>query len=73
MDPCFASSPNSAYDVMFDTPSFGHGRAGMVLAFPDAHSQFAKYEILNNTFLNGNQKIYNLDWTAGGLTGADLL
>jgi prepilin-type N-terminal cleavage/methylation domain-containing protein len=72
MDPCFASSPNSAYDVMFDTPTFGHGRAGMVLAFPDAHSQFAKYEILNNTFMNGNQKIYNLDWTAGGLTGADL-
>jgi prepilin-type N-terminal cleavage/methylation domain-containing protein len=72
IDPCFASSPNFAYDVVGNTPSAGHGRKGMVLLFTDAHSQFAKYEILNNTFLNGNQKVYNLDWTAGGLSGADL-
>ncbi len=70
--PCFASSPNFAYDVSNDTPSAGHGRKGMLLLFVDAHSQFAPYPTLNPTFVTAGQKIYNLDWTAGGLTGADL-
>jgi len=69
---CFASSPNSAYDVLNDTPTAGHGRKGMLLLFVDAHSQFAPYLALNSTFVTAGQKIYNLDWTAGGLTGADL-
>ena len=70
--PCFASSPNFAYDVVNNTPSAGHGRKGMLLLFVDGHSQFAAYSALNPTFVSGGQNIYNLDWTAGGLTGADL-
>jgi prepilin-type N-terminal cleavage/methylation domain-containing protein len=70
--PCFASSPNFAYDVVNNTPSAGHGRKGMLLLFVDSHSQFARYSALNPTFVNGGQNVYNLDWTAGGLTGADL-
>ena len=50
----------------------GHGIKGMSLLFVDGHSQFALYQQLSNTFGSGTQKIYNLDWTAGGLSGADL-
>ena len=70
--PCFASSPNSVYDVANSTPTGGHGRKGMMLLFVDGHSQLAPYAALNPTFVTGGQNIYNLDWTAGGLTGADL-
>ena len=70
--PCFASIPNAAYDVVNNTPTGGHGTKGMVLLFVDTHSQFAPYRTLNPTFVNAGQNIYNLDWTAGGLTGADL-
>jgi prepilin-type N-terminal cleavage/methylation domain-containing protein len=70
--PCFASAPGIAYDVVYGTTSGGHGPMGMSLLFEDGHSQFPKYLDLNYTFLTGGQKIYNLDWTAGGLTGADL-
>ena len=72
ISPCFASTPKMVYDVTLDTPSGGHGTKGMSLLFVDGHSQFARYSELNNTFLNGSQKIYNLDWTSGGLSGADL-
>jgi len=72
LSPCFASSPNYAFDVTDGTPSGGHGRKGMVLLFVEGHSQFAKYRELNPTFVTAGEKIYNLDWTAGGLTGADL-
>ena len=72
VSPCFASSPNSVYDVTGNTPSGGHGFKGMALLFVDGHSQFALYQHLNNTFMNGSQKVYNLDWTAGGLSGVDL-
>jgi prepilin-type N-terminal cleavage/methylation domain-containing protein len=72
LSPCFASTLNSAYDIYQDTPTGGHGTKGMSLLFADGHSQFALYVNLNNTFVNGTQKIYNLDWTAGGLSGADL-
>ena len=72
ISPCFASTPNMVYDVTLDTPSGGHGTKGMSLLFVDGHSQFARYSELNNTFVNGGQKIYNLDWTSGGLSGADL-
>ena len=44
----------------------------MVLLFVEGHSQFAKYLELNPTSVTAGEKIYNLDWTAGGLTGADL-
>jgi len=70
--PCFASSPNYAFDIEMDSPSGGHGRKGMVLLFVDGHSQFANYRQLNATFTNANHPIYNLDWTAGGLGGVDL-
>ena len=72
LSPCFASAPNAAYDVLNDSPTGGHGRDGMLLLFVDAHSQFAPYRVLNPTFTNAGQKVYNLDWTAGGLIGADL-
>jgi prepilin-type N-terminal cleavage/methylation domain-containing protein len=71
--PCFASTPNMVYDVTLDTPTGGHGTKGMALLFVDGHAQFALYRNLNNPFVNGSQKIYNLDWTVGGLSGADLL
>ena len=58
--------------VVNNTPSAGHGRKGMLLLFVDGHSQFAAYSALNPTFVSAGQNIYNLDWTAGGLTGADL-
>ena len=69
---CFASNPNTVFDVANNSPAGGHGRKGMSLLFSDAHSQFAPYTSLNPTFIVAGQKIYNLDWTAGGLTGADL-
>ena len=72
ISPCFASAPNSAFDILEGTTTGGHGTKGMSLLFVDGHSQFALYRNLNHTFLNGSQKIYNLDWTAGGLAGADL-
>ena len=72
ISPCFASNPNFAFDVANNSPSGGHGTRGMALLFVDGHSQFANYNRLNPTFTNGNQKIYNLDWTDGGLSGMDL-
>ena len=69
ISPCFASTPNSAFDIYLDTPTGGHGRKGMMLLFVEGHSQFAKYRQLNAT---GNTPTYNFDWTVGGLTGADL-
>jgi prepilin-type N-terminal cleavage/methylation domain-containing protein len=72
MVPCFASSPKSAYDIVQNTPTGGHGPLGMALLFVDGHARFAKYAQLVPTFTSGNQKIYNLDWTEGGLRGFDL-
>ena len=73
ISPCFASAPNSAFDIFEGTTTGGHGTKGMSLLFVDGHSQFALYRNLNNTFVDGTKKIYNLDWTLGGLTGADLI
>jgi len=70
--PCFASTPKSIYDLTLDTPSGGHGPKGMSLLLVDGHAQFARYPDLNHTSGSGSMKMYNLDWTAGGLTGADL-
>ena len=58
---CFAATFNTAAVV-------GHGPKGLSLMFVDAHAQFALYRQLNPGTL-GN---YNLDWTDGGLKGADL-
>lgn len=69
ISPCFASSPNSVFDIYLDTPTGGHGRKGMMLLFVDGHSQFANYREL---YATGNPPTYNFDWTVGGLTGADL-
>jgi len=66
---CFASNPNMVNDVAKNTTTAGHGRKGMMLLFVDGHSQLAPYTALNPTLGPDN---YNLDWTAGGLTGGDL-
>ena len=58
---CFAASAGSPAVV-------GHGTKGMSLMFVDGHSQFTFYQQMNKGTLND----YNLDWTDGGLSGADL-
>ena len=58
--PCFAASQNTASVV-------GHGTKGIALMFVDGHSQFVIYKQLFPGTLNN----YNLDWTEGGLAGAD--
>src|SRR5437899_8798739 len=73
ISPCFASSPKMVFDIYQGTPTGGHGPKGMSLLFVDGHSQFALYQNLNNTFTDGAKKIYNLDWTVGGLSGMDLV
>jgi hypothetical protein len=45
----------------------------MSLLFADGHAQFALYTSLNAPFVTAGQKVYNLDWTAGGLSGQDLI
>ena len=59
--PCFASSPNTVTTT-------GHGTKGMSLMFVDGHAQFPTYKQLNLDMYG----TYNLDWTVGGLKGADL-
>ena len=71
--PCFASTPNSAFDITLDTATGGHGRKGMALLFVDGHSQFATYRELDPPITSGGKPSYNFDWTVGGLSGADLL
>jgi prepilin-type N-terminal cleavage/methylation domain-containing protein len=72
LSPCFASARGFAYDVRQDTPSSGHGTKGMALLFVDGHSEFVPYPRLYAPLADGNVKIYNLDWTRGGLAGEDL-
>ncbi len=57
---CFAANNSPAV--------IGHGSTGLSLMFVDAHAQWARYRDLNP----GTLANYNLDWTAGGLQGADL-
>jgi hypothetical protein len=68
---CFDSSPNSAYDVVNNTPSYGRGAKNMVLLFVDTHSQSVPYRTLNPAFQTAGQYVYNRDWTAGEVRGAD--
>jgi hypothetical protein len=70
--PCFASNPNTAFDIYMETATGGHGRKGMVLLFADGHSQFAAYRQLDPPVMSAGKPTYNFDWTVGGLTGADL-
>ena len=70
--PCFASTPDTAFDIYLDTPTGGHGRKGMALLFVDGHSQFANYRQLDPPVVVDGRPRYNFDWTKGGLTGADL-
>jgi len=72
LSPCFASNPNSAFDIYMETATGGHGRKGMVLLFADGHSQLATYRQLTPPISSGSKPSYNFDWTVGGLTGADL-
>ena len=54
-------------------PALAQAKAkGMMLLFVDGHSELALYDRLNAPFKDGSTLIYNLDWTVGGLTGADL-
>ena len=69
---CFASNPNMVNDVVNGTATAGHGRKGMMLLFVDGHSQLTPYTSLNTTLVSGGKSTYNFDWTAGGLSGADL-
>jgi prepilin-type N-terminal cleavage/methylation domain-containing protein len=72
ISPCFASTVNTAFDIVEGTATGGHGRKGMSLLFVDGHSQLATYRQLIPTFVTGGKKIFNLDWTVGGLAGGDL-
>jgi prepilin-type N-terminal cleavage/methylation domain-containing protein len=77
---CFAGNAKGVqYTQAEETSTGGHGLKGMLLLFPDGHSQFAGYKQLNYTYLKGTAKVYNFDWTgvynnvAGvGLAGRDL-
>lgn len=44
----------------------------MSLLFVDSHAEFALYPKLNAPFQDAKGLTYNLDWTVGGLSGADL-
>jgi prepilin-type N-terminal cleavage/methylation domain-containing protein len=70
--PCFVSSTGPGYDSFDNTFIDGHGLNGMLLLMADGHSQFARYRQLNLTYLHPKYPSYNLDWTVGGLSGADL-
>jgi len=74
MRACFASLPGKFFDVTSaQRRSYGgHGPEGMLLLFVDTHSQFAAWRQLQPTSYNGTDPVYNFDWTAGGLKGADL-
>ncbi|MBI4325137.1 MAG: type II secretion system protein [Chloroflexi bacterium] len=71
---CFASVPGKFFDVTSaqNRANGGHGRQGMSLLFVDSHSQSARWSQLQPTSYNGADPVYNFDWTAGGLKGADL-
>ena len=71
ISPCFASRPNAVYNDVAGS-AYGHGPLGMSLLFVDGHAQFARYSDLNAPIVTAGQKVYNLDWTVGGLTGHDL-
>jgi len=72
IDPCFASTTGTAFDIRQHTGTGGHGRKGMALLFVEGHTEFSLYERLNAPFTDGSTKLYNLDWTIGGLAGEDL-
>jgi prepilin-type N-terminal cleavage/methylation domain-containing protein/prepilin-type processing-associated H-X9-DG protein len=70
--PCFASTKGNWDNIQKGTSTAAHGFRGMMLLFVDAHVEYAAYDRLNSTFMNGKIPIYNLDWTGGGLNGQDL-
>ncbi|MHC1763054.1 MAG: type II secretion system protein [Verrucomicrobiia bacterium] len=72
IDPCFASTARTAFDVRKNSLTGGHGTKGMALLFVEGHAEFALYDRLNAPLKDGNVGVYNLDWTVGGLAGEDL-
>ena len=72
ISPCFSSSKGKAHDIRKNTSTSGHGPRGMMLLFVDSHAEFAPYDRLNPSSMDGATALYNLDWTAGGLSGQDL-
>jgi|SRR5579872_1247431 len=74
---CHASLPKLVPDasggIYVATATGAHGPKGLSLLFVDGHSQFAHYDQLNNTLMDGNVKVYNFDWTKDGLGGVDLI
>ena len=71
---CFASPPGQVNDVTANSQAAGHGTKGMSLLFVDGHSQFARFQNLNqDLYSTGTPRTYNFDWTVGGLaTGRDI-
>jgi len=71
------SPARKAVMCCFAEPEFGnlgdrnlaHGKTGFPLLFVDSHAAFTTYKELNKTSPYAD---YNLDWTIGGLAGADL-
>ena len=77
MRACFASIPGTYFDVVSAVAraNGSHSPKGMLLLFPDGHSQFAQYANLQATSGSGANAAYNFDWTylpGLGLQGADL-
>ena len=74
MRACFASVPGKFFDVTSAQRRNygGHGPKGMALLFVDSHTQFPAWSLLQPTGYAGTDPVYNFDWTAGGLKGADL-
>ena len=62
---CFAEPENGN----LGDRNIAHGKGGLPLLFVDTHAEFSKYNKLNKSAPYGD---YNLDWTVGGLKGADL-
>ena len=73
LSPCFASTQGTVYAPYYGTTTYGHGTKGMVLLFADGHAEFAKYERLKPVDVDPTTTLYNFQWTAGGLSGRDLL
>jgi prepilin-type N-terminal cleavage/methylation domain-containing protein len=65
VDSCFAEPENGNVGDR----NIAHGKKGLPLLFVDSHTAYITYQQLNKTVPYGE---YNLDWTVGGLAGADL-
>ena len=62
------ATPGVQFTQGYDTATGGHGVKGMLLLFPEGHSQFAQYSRLYWDYTKpapvGN--VFNFDWTGSG-------